>query len=43
MQIHQLKKILLVLFTVLFYGQPCETAQNNENMAENAKAKSSPA
>src|SRR6266567_3572328 len=30
------------MFTVLFYGQPYETAQIHENMAENPKAESSP-
>jgi hypothetical protein len=36
------KKSFLSLFTVLFYGQPYETAQIHENMAKNPKAESSP-
>jgi len=36
------KKNLPSIFTVLFYGQPYETAQIHENMAKNPKAKSSP-
>jgi len=33
-------KILIALFTVLFYGLPCETVQTNENMGKNAAEKS---
>jgi hypothetical protein len=35
--------ILVALFTVLFYGWLCETAQTRENMANNATFKPSPA
>jgi hypothetical protein len=36
------KKISVALFTVLFYGQRCESAQTDENMEKNANAKSYP-
>jgi hypothetical protein len=38
----QVGKILIALFTVLFYGQPCETVQTDENMGKNAAQKSRP-
>jgi hypothetical protein len=33
------KEISVALFTVLFSGQPCETAQTDENMEKNAHGK----
>jgi len=35
-------RIFVAFFTVLFYGQPCETVQTHENMEKNANAKSYP-
>ena len=34
------ENVLVALFTVSFYGRPCETVQTEENMGKNATSKS---